>query len=184
MSRDQALDGVNPACPNDVLKCQLLINVEYYSFDGKLHSGQIVANKCVVEDIIYIFDMICEVKFPIFSAIPLSHFKFRENSSWCDRLSMEANNTSCFNFREILYKKKLSYHAFGLAIDINPVQNVYIRDGEIHPSRGSYNPNIKGTLTRECLVTQKFISLGWKWGGGWTNPIDYQHFEKHVKNYL
>lgn len=178
MTRKQVFEGVHPSCPPEILKRQRIVTVKYYSFDRKVHQGQIVIDRDLTSDIKDIFELAFTKKFPIYSVIPISHPKFRKNGRWDDDLSMAANNTSGFNYREKTGGGSLSNHAFGRAIDINTVQNPYIKGNRIEPSNGSYDPKAIGTLRIESHIVKKFIELGWIWGGNWTSPRDYQHFEK------
>jgi hypothetical protein len=123
MSLKQALDGLSQNCPLDIKNRQRLINVKYYSFDKKIHQGQFVIDRDLINDIEFAFHEALKQRFPIFSVIPVSHLSFRRNGKWDDNLSMEANNTSCFNYREVTDSHGLSLHAYGRAIDINPIQN-------------------------------------------------------------
>jgi hypothetical protein len=92
---------------------------------------------------------------------------------------MEANNTSAFNFRfKTGSRTELSKHAGGRAIDINPVQNPYIKGELVLPKSSEYDPEAEGTLCEDHPVVRTFLKLGWEWGGNWTSRKDYQHFEK------
>ena len=155
------------------------MDVLYYSFDGKVHKGQVVIEKRLVRDIQRVFRVAFDNKFPITSVIPVSHDKFYKNGEWnSDGQSMLSNNTSAFNYRVVTGGKKLSMHAYGFAIDINPVQNPYFKGKVVLPEGAVYDPAIPGTLTRNCPVVRAFINLGWDWGGNWKSLKDYQHFEK------
>jgi peptidoglycan L-alanyl-D-glutamate endopeptidase CwlK len=181
MSKKEVFDGLDPKCPPEIRKRQKIVKVKYYSFDGKVHQGQLVIDKDLVKDIKIIFELALEIRFPIHSVIPVSHPDFRKNGRWDDDLSMIANNTSAFNYREKTGGGSLSNHAYGRAIDINTVQNPYIKGSLILPPNGSFNPSAPGTLTADHPITKKFIELGWDWGGSWTRLLDYQHFEKPIK---
>ena len=170
---DAAIKGISiPAAVKDNLK---LVNVEYYGFDGLLHRGQLVVNKNVANDVVEIFSFIKESKFPVEKVKPI------ENYNWSDEKSMRDNNTSAFNYRFVSGTKILSMHASGLAIDINPFQNPYIKNGKISPEGAKYNPNAKGTLTFDSPVVKEFKKRGWTWGGDWKSLKDYQHFQKELK---
>src|ERR1043166_4250710 len=180
MTEKEAFDGLDPDCPKPIRDRQKLIDVRYYGFDGKVHRGQLVIDAELINDIREVFEIILKQKFPIGSAIPISHPKFRKDGQWDDDLSMAANNTSAFNYRRIQGSKTLSNHAYGRAIDINPVQNPFIKGKEIQPAGARYNASAAGTLTPEHPIVQAFLSRGWKWGGAWKSMKDYQHFEKPV----
>jgi hypothetical protein len=178
MSYEQALEGLSVNCPANIKNRQRLVNVKYYSFDNKIHQGQLVIDRDLADDIEFAFGEALKEKFQIFSVIPISHISFRRNGSWDDNLSMEANNTSCFNYRAITGGQGLSLHATGRAVDINPLQNPYLRGNIILPVNSNYNPYIRGTLTSENIIVRSLVSRGWEWGGNWTALKDYQHLEK------
>jgi len=182
MSIRQAFQGLPSDCPQYIENRQRLITVKYYSFDGRIHQGQLVIDKDLTDDIIFAFEEALKEKFPIYSVIPMSHKNFRINGKWDDNASMEANNTSCFNYRKITGSQNLSLHASGRAIDINPMQNPYIRRNVILPMNSSYNPLISGTLTNNSAIVRTLVSRGWVWGGNWTDLKDYQHLEKSIRN--
>jgi hypothetical protein len=96
-----------------------------------------------------------------------------------DDASMADNNTSAFNCREITGGGALSRHSFGVAIDINPVQNPYVNDDLVLPAAGSdyatRSPLRPGMISRPDPVTRTLSDIGWEWGGDWDDPIDYQH---------
>ena len=160
-------------------KRQKLIEVLYYSFDGKIHKGQLVIDKRLVEDIREVFLVALENKFPITSVIPISSDRFFKDGKWNDDdQSMLSDNTSAFNYRVVTGGKKLSRHSYGFAIDINPVQNPYIKGNIILPPNAVYDISKPGTLSLDSPVVKTFIRLGWTWGGNWKSLKDYQHFEK------
>ena len=181
MSKREVFDGLDPNCPPEIRKRQKILKLKYFSFDGKIHRGQLVIDKDLVKDIKKIFKFARREKFPIFSVIPVSDPRFRKNGRWDDDLSMIANNTSAFNYRVKTGGGDLSNHAYGRAIDINTVQNPYVKGKLILPPNGSYVPNTAGTLTADHPIVKMFIRLGWDWGGNWTRLQDYQHFEKPLK---
>lgn len=180
MSKKQVFDGINPACPPEILKRQRTVKVKYYSFDGEVHQGQIVIDRDLTSDIKEIFKLAFKEKFPIYSVIPISHPQFRKNGRWDDDLSMAANNTSGFNYREKTGGGSLSNHAYGRAIDINTVQNPYLKNGLVLPPNGKYDVQSPGTLTADSPIVKRFRELGWTWGGDWESFRDYQHFEKPI----
>lgn len=158
---------------------QRIVDVLYYSFDGKVHKGQVVIERRLVNDIREIFRVALESRFPIKSAIPVSHDRFYKDGQWnADGQSMWQNNSSGYNYRTATASKKLSMHAYGFAIDINPVQNPYIKKKVVLPPGAVYDLRRPGTLTPGCPVVRAFKRLGWTWGGEWKSLKDYQHFEK------
>ncbi len=167
----EAIKGTQ--APKEVIDSLVLIDVEYFSFDKKLHRGQILIRKNLENDVQHIFQLIKESKFPIKKVVPIVQY------NWSDDSSMADNNTSSFNYRKVANKNKLSNHSFGTAIDINPVQNPAVySDSTISPKGAKYSPLVKGTITEDCFLTKEFKKLGWIWGGNWKSLKDYQHFEK------
>lgn len=172
MTFEEATAGIN--IPQTILQNLKLIDVQYYSFDNKLHQGQLLIHKSVEKDLLEIFEIIKEIKFPIEKAVPIVKY------GWNDETSMRANNTSAFNYRKVRGTKIISYHSKGLAIDINPMLNPHINRNHITPEGASYDKNIAGTLTDTSRVVKEFRKRGWIWGGSWRSSKDYQHFEKRT----
>jgi peptidoglycan LD-endopeptidase CwlK len=158
--------------PNTNTKNLQMIDVEYYSFDKRLHRGQIVIHKELAGDIKEIFAMIKEKQFPIKKVIPMNNY------NWSDEASMKDNNTSGFNYRVISGTRTFSAHALGRAIDINPFLNPMIKNGKVSPEGAVYNKYARGTITSRSWLTHEFYKRGWRWGGNWKFTQDYQHFEK------
>ncbi len=172
-------EALKKYAPPKFKRRQEIIDVLYYSFDGKIHKGQLVIDERLAGDIQKVFRAALENKFPITSVIPISHGRFFKNGKWNeDDQSMLANNTSAFNYRTVTGGKSLSKHAYGFAIDINPVQNPYIKGNIVLPPNVVYDTHKPGTLTCNSPVVKTFINLGWTWGGNWESLKDYQHFEK------
>lgn len=157
------------------------VSILYINFEGKESDGLLEVHIDVKDEVIKIFNEIKEIKFPIFQ------MKTIDNYDNDDEKSVVANNSSAYNFRFVSGTTKLSDHAIGLAIDINPVQNPWV-----HPSALNlfpYKPGEKGTIEKDSEIVKIFEKYGWSWGGNWRNP-DYQHFfkggdvNKKIKNKL
>lgn len=164
----------NDCFPAAAIRKMALVPVTYLGFDGLRHQGQIVVAAELADEVREIFAEVEALQFPIEQVTPISEF------GWDDEASMSANNTSAFNYRKVnnpgKKSRKLSLHAYGRALDINPFQNPYITARGSTP--GEYDPEAKGTLTADHPVVKLFKSRGWIWGGDWTSGKDYQHFEK------
>ncbi len=174
-------EALRKYAPPEFKKKQKIVDVLYYSFDDKVHKGQVVIDERLVSDIKEIFQVVLAEKFPIASVIPISHDRFQKNGEWnSDGQSMFSNNTSAFNYRKVTGGKKLSMHAYGFAIDVNPVQNPYIRGKVVLPPGAVYDMRKPGTLIYNSTVVTTFMRLGWTWGGTWRSLKDYQHFEKEI----
>jgi peptidoglycan LD-endopeptidase CwlK len=170
---EEALQGITiPASIKNKLD---LVTVNYYGYDGFLHQGQMIVDIAIKEDITEIFELIEEIKFPVEKVIPITEY------DWSDDKSMLGNNTSSFNYRFVSGSKILSMHARGMAIDINPKQNPYVKNGNSSPAGSNYEINTDGTISPESQLVKAFKKRGWTWGGDWKNLKDYQHFEKKLK---
>ena len=172
-SFEEALEGIT--IPSTIREELELVTVTYYSFDGLLHRGQIIVNKKISDDIIDIFNVIRETRFPVEKVVPMIEY------NWSDERSMLDNNTSSFNYRFLSGAKILSMHASGLAIDINPKQNPYIKNGSISPDGSEYQLDAKGTICPDSEIVNIFKEKGWSWGGDWKSLKDYQHFQKTLE---
>jgi hypothetical protein len=170
---DEAVSGKN--IPKSIIENLRIVDVYYYGFDDKLHKGQLVVHREVVLDIIEIFEFIREIRFPVSKVIPISEY------GWSDEKSMQDNNTSAFNYRYISGTRVISNHASGLAIDINPELNPYIKNGSSLPANCIYDTTKAGTILASSDLVKEFKKKGWQWGGDWKSLKDYQHFEKKLK---
>jgi len=168
-----------PGCPAPIEDLRL-VSIVYVDFEQRARSGELICHYLVADDLADIFEVLYKAGFPIESIRLIDEYEAD------DLLSMEANNTSAFNYRTVSGSANLSRHAYGLAVDINPVQNPYIEGGGAYVSpdagrgyldRGDIRP---GMITRGDAVYEAFISRGWTWGGDWKYQIDYQHFQKDV----
>jgi hypothetical protein len=153
------------------------VELDYLGFDGGTHRGQLVVNQDVVDDVIAIFSDLTRLRYPIEKMRAVEHYP-----GAADELSMRDNNTSAFNCRSLPGSDGWSLHAYGRAIDINPLVNPYIdAAGDLQPTTAARyldrRRNDLGLLHSGDAAVRAFTSRGWRWGGDWHNPIDYQHFE-------
>jgi len=152
------------------------LTVTHVNFYGESVLGHLIVAADIGDEVLDIFREIYEGGFPIHSIQLIDHFDAS------DYLSMAANNSHAFNFRYIAGTTTISRHGFGVAIDINPVQNPYIRGDTVWPAAGvDYldRTNVRpGMIVPGDVVHTAFISRGWTWGGYWTWPRDYHHFER------
>jgi poly-gamma-glutamate synthesis protein (capsule biosynthesis protein) len=116
---------------------------------------------------------------------PIASMQLVDKFDGADDRSMAANNTSAFNCRRKTGGQSLSEHAYGKAIDINPVQNPYVASSGTQPPAGrDYDTARKraaerpGMIRDNDAVIRAFARIGWKWGGSWGSPKDYQHFSQ------
>jgi hypothetical protein len=171
------MDGrsLRPGCPVTA-KDLSYVEVSYFGFDDATHEGELVVATRHARDIVSVFKTLYEEKFPIYSMRLVDHY------DGSDSLSMAANNTSAFNGRPVTGGSAFSQHTFG-AIDINPVQNPYIKGDVIEPTAAeaylARDAEQKGLITPGSIVVRAFADIGWSWGGDWTSLKDYQHFSEN-----
>lgn len=172
-SLDEAVRGLR--FPSEIREILTLVNVQYVSFDGRVHQGQVVIHKKLATDVNEVFAALLELRFPIERVIPIVAY------GWDDDASMLANNSSGFNYRLISGTDRLSEHAKGVALDLNPLQNPHIGKSGKYSPNVPYDPAVLGTITADGPVPALFKKRGWDWGGDWKDRyqiLDYQHFEK------
>ncbi len=165
----------SPVSLEDLAYIQLM----YWGFDNVPHWGELIVNKKVAGEVAAIFKDIYEAKFPIEKMRLIDYYQAD------DYLSMADNNSSAFCVRKSWGSDLLSIHSYGLAIDINPVQNPYIKGDIVLPAGGGNHRNrskvSKGMIVPGNAVYDAFKKRGWSWGGQWKNLKDYQHFEKKIR---
>ncbi len=157
------------------------LKVQHIDFEGHTQQGVIICNRTISRDLRDIFAELYRQHYPIERIRPISEY---END---DERSMRDNNTSCYCYRVVKGSTKLSKHARGLAIDINPLYNPCVRrqkDGTllIQPATGKpyvdRSGKFKYKITTRDLCYRLFLKHGFRWGGSWKSLKDYQHFEK------
>jgi D-alanyl-D-alanine carboxypeptidase-like protein len=159
-----------------------LIRFEHVGFDGLLHRGEIVVMDAAADHVRRVFGLLVEMKFPIEKAKLMNYYNGSDDEAIAD------NNTSGFNHRSVEGGNALSLHAYGLAIDLNPKQNPYVkrnRSGIVlsvsppssidHVSRPRSRANPRLGMAES--VVDLFAEHGFSvWGGYWPYEVDYQHF--------
>ncbi len=175
ISLSEAVEGTT--APDSIIKELVIVDVEYFSTDSLLHRGQIVVNRKIEQEVRQIFEYIKSIKYPVESVMPIKFDLPGGNTSMAG-----LNNTYSFHYRAAAgNSKSLSRHSRGLAIDFNPFDNPYIsKNGKVIPEGSSYDPTKSEALTRESDLVKRLISLGWTWGGNWSNSKDYMHFERRL----
>ncbi|MBX9638547.1 MAG: M15 family metallopeptidase [Mycobacteriaceae bacterium] len=167
----------HPGCPVEPAQLRR-IHFEYKGFDDQTHRGELVVNIDRVPQVIEIFARLYGLGYPIERMQTVDHYPGAD-----DELSMEDNNTSAFNCRVIPGTDRWAQHAYGRAIDLNPRLNPCLYSG------GTFEPHNAttfldrrrtdaGILHPGDAVVRTFTDQGWRWGGDWTTPVDYQHFER------
>ncbi len=168
-------------CPVSIASLRY-VEVSYWDFEGRSQQGELIVHRAVAQDIVEIFRDLYHAKYPIRKMRLVSDYK------GSDYRSIEADNTSAFNCRTVAGTTKWSKHAYGRAIDINPLENPYIsRTGKISHKRSlryrtrkhhANTPEDRAMILPKDTITTLFIAHGWKWGGAWRTIKDYQHFSK------
>lgn len=149
------------------------LTVLHIDENGKTKKGELICNQLIAKDLLEIFKELYRQRYPIHSIQLVDKF----NAD--DQHSMEANNTSCFNYRGTASGAKLSKHARGMAIDINPLWNPCIHiTGRLAGTIEPKNAKRTHRIDKNDLCYKLFILHGFKWGGAWKSLKDYQHFEK------
>lgn len=162
-----------PGCPLPLDDLRLL-SVTYWGFAEDPHQGELVVNADHADNIVSVMRRLYAEQFPI------ERMELVDVFEGDDDASMAANNTSAFNCRKVSRQPGVwSRHSFGLAIDVNPVQNPYIlRDGTVLPPGAITDRTIPtvGLIARPSVAVEAFAEIGWTWGGDWSGVVDYQHF--------
>lgn len=156
--------------------------VKYVDFSGQTSEGELIVNVQVADDILAIFKELYDASYPIEKIRLIDEYNADDDASMAD------NNTSAFNYRTIDGTNELSDHGYGIAVDINPLYNPYVREGfgerNILPVNGSAyadrTVSFEHKIVKGDVCYQAFASRGWKWGGDWDSPVDYQHFYKEI----
>lgn len=172
----QRMTGISwhPGCPVGLDDLRLLA-LTYRGFDGEVHFGRLVVNRDAARPMLAVMRRLYRLDYPF------RRMRLVDAYGADDHRSMEADNTSAFNCRFVSGTSRWSEHAFGRAIDVNPVENPYA-DGEgyVSPPQGApfadRSQHTKGLIHRGGAVVRAFDAVGWGWGGDWSWPKDYQHF--------
>ncbi len=150
------------------------LRVLHIGFDGEVHIGEMVCNQSISGDLLEIFRALYDAAYPIEKMLLIDEY------GGDDEASMADNNTSCFNYRTVSGSDHLSAHAYGLAVDVNPLYNPYVTSAGYFPANsGDYVDRSADTpykIDESDLCYQLFTDHGFIWGGNWNSVKDYQHF--------
>jgi D-alanyl-D-alanine carboxypeptidase len=152
------------------------VRLAYWGFDGRVHRGAIVVNARVTGDVVTVFRRLYRARFPLRRVRPIDAYEGN------DERSLAADNTAGFNCRYAVAPgpRRWSVHAYGEAIDVNPVENPYVEGGRVHPRAGrrflDRSSVRRGMAAPEGILVRAFASVDWQWGGRWSGTPDYQHF--------
>jgi hypothetical protein len=161
----------DPRCPaRDDLA---YVELDHRTLDGGDARGELVVSRRIADHTLALFHRLHAIGFPV------ARMQLVDDHGGDDGRSMDADNSSAFCFRVVDGTDLLSQHAFGLAIDINPVENPWVRTHKFVPAAGA--PFLDrtalraGMIVRPGPVTRVFDELGWEWGGDWRHASDYHH---------
>jgi hypothetical protein len=152
-----------------------LLTLSYRGFDRRSHTGQLIVNRSVATRVVSVFSRLYRANFPI------RRMRLVDAYGGSDFRSIEADNTSAFNCRTATGSSSWSNHAYGLAIDVNPIENPYVSASGSTAHRAS-RPYLNRSRIRRGMaypggvLVSAFRSASWGWGGYWSGAKDYQHF--------
>jgi hypothetical protein len=153
------------------------LNVAHFGFDGKFHTGEVIVNAAVAEDMVGVFAKLHEARFPI------EQMKVTTQAELDAPPTGDGNNSGAFGCREAVGSSGWSQHAFGLAIDINPFHNPYIKGELVIPELASSYLDrdrvVPGMVVAGDVVVEAFAEIGWAWGGNWNSLKDWMHFSSN-----
>jgi D-alanyl-D-alanine carboxypeptidase len=176
-SKQRALmTGVSwrPGCPVALANLRML-TVSHWGFDGRRRTGRLVVHETAASPLRTVFRRLYAARFPVRKLVPIDAY------GGSDFRSIEADNTSAFNCRRATGSSSWSEHAYGRAVDVNPIENPYVENGRVyHDASRTYvsrQPVRKGMAVEGRVLVGAFDAIGWGWGGRWTGSVkDYQHF--------
>jgi D-alanyl-D-alanine carboxypeptidase len=172
--RDQIHWSWHPGCPVDLDHLRVVTGW-IFTFAGTTEKGTIIVHEDAAEAVRSALEKLFAARYPIAKMVPIDAFEGNDDRS------MAANNSSGFNCREVASKPGVwSQHAYGRAVDLNPVQNPYVRAGVVSPIEGrrfaDRSLRDPGVIHEGDAVVTAFDEAGWHWGGRWKPDRDYQHF--------
>jgi hypothetical protein len=165
-----------PGCPVPIDDLRI-IEMNHWGFDGEIHDGgRLMVHRLVAEDVVRAFGELFAARFPI------RRMELIEEYGGSDDASMDADNTSAFNCRPITgTADRFSIHSYGQAIDVNPVENPYVRGSTVLPPAGADyldREDVRpGMIVKNDVVEKAFSTAKFFWGGDFNSLKDYQHFE-------
>lgn len=176
--RERMASSYRPGCPVGLRHLRYL-RVRFVGFGGAARTGRIVVHASQARPVVGVFRRLYAARWPI----RRMHLVDRYGGD--DDVSMAANNTSGFNCRRVAGADRWSQHAYGRAIDLNPVQNPYVVGSSVAPEAGRRYARLdrsadgsrrRGVIRARDVVVRAFTRIGWEWGGRWIHSKDYQHF--------
>jgi len=179
--RAELKDGFwHAGCPVPLTRLRL-VTVAQWGFDGRVHTGQLVVNREVAAPLTRVFGQLYKLRFPI------RHMRLSDAYGPKAARPADRDISGAFECRQAVPSPcsggtgtgSWSQHAYGKAVDLNPIENPYVGCGRTR-EHGSLSYLDRSRLRRGMVtsaVVQAFRSIGWGWGGNWTGPTkDYMHF--------
>jgi hypothetical protein len=162
-----------PGCPVG-LRDLRVVTARHFGFAGRVRTGRLIVHRDVAADVVSVLRGLYAARFPIRRMILIDAY------GASDFRSIEADNTSAFNCRYVEGTTRWSEHAYGRAIDLNPIENPYVSGGSTsHAASRPYldrTPCRRGMACPRNVLVRAFEAIGWGWGGDWMSVKDYQHF--------
>ena len=162
-----------PGCPV-ALRDLRVLRLSHWGFDGKARTGRLIVHREAARKLVQVFRDLYTARFPIRRMVPVDAY------GASDFRSIEADNTSGFNCRYVEGTTRWSNHAYGTAVDVNPIENPYVSGGRTsHTASRPYvvrTPRRPGMAYEGGALVRAFDRIAWGWGGRWTSVKDYQHF--------
>jgi D-alanyl-D-alanine carboxypeptidase len=162
-----------PGCPVPLGDLRVVAG-PHWGFDGRVRRGRLIVHEDVAAAVFGALRRLYAARFPIRRMLPVDAY------GGSDFRSIEADNTSAFNCRYVDGTRRWSEHAFGRAIDVNPIENPYVSGGRTsHPASVPYLDRSRkrpGMAYEGGVLVEAFRAIGWGWGGDWSGVKDYQHF--------
>lgn len=150
------------------------VTVTFFGFDGASHTGEVIVHADGADEMVAVFRQLYDARFPIRKMKPI--FTQAEYEDF-ETLDDNSSGFSCRNAVDANRAPHWSNHAYGKAIDINPIENPYLNGGKVLPTvgaaftdRGNVRP---GMAVEGGVIVNAFRSVGWDWGASFR---DYQHF--------
>ena len=150
------------------------VKVSHLGFDGEFHTGEIIVNTAVAEDVVGVFRTLHEARFPI------EEMRVIRRDELDAHPTGDGNATTSFVCRPAVNSQNWSQHAFGLAIDLNPFHNPYLKGDLVLPELATAYTDrtvaLDGMIFAGDPVHEAFRAIGWSWGGEWNSLKDWMHF--------
>jgi len=153
------------------------LRLTYWGFDGARHSGEMLVNRSVSDDVVEVFGQLYAARFPV-ESMAITRQRDLDAPPTGD-----GNVTGAFACRPVRGGSQYSQHAYGLAVDLDPFQNPYTNGDVVLPELASAYLDRDwvrpGMITPDGPAVRAFASIGWGWGGSWSSLKDYQHFSQN-----